>query len=232
MKNNIFKYTSRISFELSNLCNYADVHKKCPLNLVRDPIILPIRIVFDVLDTLKHNGFQGTIAYHTYNEPLIDPRLFKFIEYTHDVCPGCEIYICTNGFYLNQTLLDELIESGVSKIHVSAYSRSESKRLSKLKSNIPFDIEMVKLDDRLHLYDKKEKNIKKPCYAPLNEIIIAREGNISLCCLDWKRKHVYGNLHKQTFEDIMYSGILQTVYDRLSSGDRFIPLCKRCDWCR
>lgn len=229
---NILKYTNRVSIELSNLCNYADIHKKCPLNLVTEPTILPAKIVYGVLDTLKHNDFQGIIAYHTYNEPLIDPRLFKFIEYTHDACPKSEIYICTNGFYLNQILLDELVDSGVSKIHVSAYSKSEFKRLSKLKSSISFDVEMMKLDDRLHLYETKENNTKNPCYAPLNEIIIAREGCISLCCLDWQRLYTYGNLYEQTLEEVIRSGELHAVYKRLSKGERFLPICKKCGWSR
>lgn len=229
---NILKYTSRVSIELSNLCNYAEIHKKCPLHDVTEPTILPTKIVFNVLDTLKSNDFQGTIAFHTYNEPLMDPRLFKFIEYAHDVCPKSEIYICTNGYYLNQILLDELINIGVSKIHVSAYSKSEFKRLSKLKSNISFSVEMMKLDDRLHLYETKENNRKKPCYAPLNEIIIAREGCISLCCLDWQRLYTYGNLYKQTLEEVIRSGELHAVYKKLSKGERFLPICKKCGWSR
>lgn len=229
---NIFKYTSRISIELSNLCNYAEIHKKCPLNLVTEPTILPAKIVLSVLDNLKRNDFKGIIAFHTYNEPLIDPRLFKFIEYAHNVCPDNEIYICTNGFYLNQTLLDELVDSGVSKVQVSAYSKMEFKRLSKLKSSISFNVGMQELDDRLHLYERKENNTTKPCYAPLNEIIIAREGCISLCCLDWQRLHTYGNLYEQTLEEIIRAGELHAVYNRLSKGDRFLPICNKCGWSR
>ena len=229
---NILEYTSRVSIELSNLCNYAEIHKKCPLNLVTEPTILPAKIVFDVLDTLKHNNFQGTIAYHTYNEPLIDPRLFKFIEYAHAACPKSEIYICTNGYYLNQILLNELVDSGVSKIAISAYSKSEYKRLSKLKSSMPLHVELMKLDDRLHLYESEDNNTKKPCYAPLNEIIIAREGCICLCCLDWKRQYTFGNLYEQTLKDIILSGELHAVYKKLIKGERFLPICKKCGWSR
>ena len=31
--------------------------------------------------TLANNGFEGTVCFHIYNEPLIDPRLFYIIEY-------------------------------------------------------------------------------------------------------------------------------------------------------
>ena len=115
----MFEHTSRISIELSNLCNYARIHKKCPLNLVETPVILPAKIVFDVLETLERYNFQGIIAFHTYNEPLIDPRLFQFIEFARKACPHSDIFILTNGYYLTQTLADELVDSGVSKIIIS-----------------------------------------------------------------------------------------------------------------
>ena len=232
MDDDIFKHTSRVSIELSNLCNYAGIHKKCPLHLVDEPIILPAKIVFDVLETLGCHNFRGTIAFHTYSEPLLDPRLFKFIEFARKACSHSEVYICTNGYYLDQTLAEELVDSGVSKIRVSAYFRSELERLSKVKLSIPFSVELTQLDDRLHLYEAEENDTRKPCFAPLNEIIVAREGCISLCCLDWRRLYAFGNLGKQTFEEVMRSGELQVVYERLSRGDRFLPLCKRCGWSR
>lgn len=224
----MFSHTKRISLELSNSCPYAGIHKKCPLSLVDEPVILPAEIVYDVLVTLGRHSFRGIIAFHTYNEPLVDPRLFQFIEFARKICPHSDLFIFTNGCYLNQTLADELVSSGVSRIRVSAYSRSELKRLSKIKLDITFSIKLEKLDDRLHLYEAEERLSSKPCFAPLNEIIIAREGCITLCCLDWKRLYTFGDLRKQTFEEVVQSGELQAVYAKLSKGDRFLPLCKRC----
>ncbi len=224
--------TSRVSIELSNLCNYASWHKKCPLHNIRDPVILPARIVRSVLSTLGEYNFQGVIAFHTYNEPLIDPRLFQFIDTARRECPRSSVHICSNGFYLTQTLAEELVAVGTASIRVSAYTRDEEERLSKIRVRIPYVVAFTKLDDRLALYDRPEKQSCKPCGAPLNEIIVGCDGRISLCCLDWRRDHSFGDLHVQAFEDILRSGELQRVYERLSKGDRFLPLCKRCDWTR
>lgn len=228
----LFKYTNRISIELSNLCNYAAVHKKCPLNVVKDAKILPARIVFGVFQTLERHKFTGVISFHTYNEPLIDPRLVKFIEGARESCPDTDIYICTNGYYLDQNLAEELVESGVSSIRVSAYTKSEFERLSKIHLNVPYKVELTPLDNRLNLYDACENDTRKPCLAPLNEIIITRDGHISLCCLDWKRIYSFGDLYTQSMEDILKSGKLHAVYERLRNGDRFLDLCKRCGWSR
>jgi len=228
----LFKNTIRVSFELSNLCNYSFIHKKCPLFLEKRPTILPSTIVYSVLDSLHGLKFKGEIAFHTYNEPLIDPRLFQFISYARRSCPRSNIYICSNGFYLDQTLADELVAVGVSEIRISAYSDKEFERLGKMKLTIPFKVERQILDNRLNQYIGGIKNSSKPCFAPLNEICISRDGKIVLCCLDWKKEYVFGDLHKEPLETILKKDKVIETYDRLSKGDRFLELCKRCDWTR
>jgi 2-deoxy-scyllo-inosamine dehydrogenase (SAM-dependent) len=231
-ESDLFKYTNRVSIELSNLCNYSMMHKKCPINKIKKPIILPSKIVYSVINTLKRYSFSGQIAFHTYNEPLIDPRLFKFIEVAKESCPSCKIYICTNGYYLDQVMAEELSSIGVTEIHVSAYSDREMERLSKINVNIPFSTERMKLDERLNFYETSEKFIFKPCHAPLSEIIVTRKGKISLCCLDWKRKYLFGDLHYQNLEEILRKGKLHSLYAKLSKGERNLYLCRRCGWVR
>jgi sulfatase maturation enzyme AslB (radical SAM superfamily) len=158
--------------------------------------------------------------------------LFKFIEVAKKSCPSGEVYICTNGYYLDQVMAEELANIGVSKINVSVYSDSEMKRLSKIKVNIPLSTERMRLDDRLNFYDNSEKDKFEPCYAPLNEIIITRDGKISLCCLDWKRKYIFGDLHYQKLEEILMEGNMHSFYFKLSKGERFLSLCRRCGWAR
>lgn len=232
IRKNPLVFTHRVCFELSNLCNYAKMHKKCPLNLAGEPEILQSKIVFDGLDFLARFNFQGRISFNNYNEPLIDPRLFMFIKYARSACPNSNIYICTNGYHLTQTLANELVAAGISSIYVSGYSQSELDRLSKIQLNIPYEIEPMRLDDTLKAYERPETNSKKPCFAPLNEIIITSDAQMTLCCLDWRRLYSFGNLREQTLEEIIMSNEVQTVYQRLSKGYRILAICKRCDWIR
>ena len=227
--NELFKYTNYIYFELSNMCNLSHYHKECPLSLEKNKIILPSKIVLETLDVLNKFNFNGTIAFHNYNEPLIDPRLIKFIEYSRKSCPNSKIYFSTNGIFLNQIILDELIESGLTNIHISAYSNKEYERLSKLHYSIYNIIsKQTLIKDHLEIYDKPILNRKQPCFAPLNQIIISRSGNILLCCRDWKRNHTFGDLFKEKLDNILRKGDLHRVYYKLSSGDRYLDLCSRC----
>ena len=84
--NNIF-LVNRVSFQLSNLCNYTDIHKACPLSLCRGKEILPSTVVHKTIDELAEFDYSGLIGFHIYNEPMIDPRLFLFISYAKKRLP-------------------------------------------------------------------------------------------------------------------------------------------------
>jgi len=222
----------RISIELSNLCNFAPVHKKCPLHIAANPTILPGKIVYRVLDSVASWEYKGKIAFHTYNEPGIDPRLFMFIAYAKEKCPDSYIAIMTNGYYLDENLLSEYMAIGVNEIFLSAYSNKDYERFISYKSKIKTTILKPVLDDRLNIYNRKELSLSKPCLAPYNELMITREGYVGLCCLDWQREQVFGNLNSQSLEDVLNSEKMQSAYENLSNGKRLDNICKRCDWSR
>jgi FkbM family methyltransferase len=229
----LFQYTHHVYLELSNLCNYAHLHKACPVaQLAQNKDILPSQIVEDVLDTLHRYGFRGRIGFHTYNEPLMDPRLTQFTRRARQACPDSEIYICTNGYYLDQTMAEELVQTGVNHIHVSAYSDSEQRRLEAIRVPVQYHVDRMTLDKRMDAYDKPETDDNRPCYSPLYQIIVTAAGRISLCCMDWKRQHCFGDLHKQSFEQAMKDPAMWSLYEQLSKGDRRLSLCKRCQFVR
>jgi MoaA/NifB/PqqE/SkfB family radical SAM enzyme len=140
--------------------------------------------------------------------------------------------ILTNGTALDQQMLNEIAEVGIRFVRVSCYSEKESERLEGLKKPkkmLKYSFMHPTLDDRLCHYKREPLDLKIPCYAPLYEIMVACEGFVALCCFDWKRHVKFGNLHKKDLEDVISNGRLRKVYARLSQGDRYLPLCRRCD---
>lgn len=226
------KHTHNVVLELSNRCILAPLHKKCPLNLAGStPIVLPTAIIEDVIETLAKHQFVGVIDFSNYNEPLIDPRLFDLAKGISKKLPSCRLRILTNGYYLDQTMLYELARAGINLVTVSCYSKRDYQRMAKLK--LPkilasFSFNMPELDDRLCHYERENRQLKVPCHAPLKQIVIACEGNVALCCFDWKRHVTFGSLHNQTFESVISNGKMHKVYSRLKTGDRYLPFCKTC----
>ena len=229
----LLNFTKRITIELSNICNLSKVHTKCPLNLETETIILPDHIVLKVLNFASSQKFAGRIAFHNYNEPLVDRRIEYFISTARQLCPKTDIYLCTNGTGLDQNYLDRLVNLGVTNMHISAYSQNDYDRFIQLKTPafIPV-VNLITLDDTLEAYTRPYTHSTAPCFAPLSELIISRDATVVLCCLDWKREYVFGNLNIHSLEEILRFEIIREVYEHLSHGYRLFDICKRCNWTR
>lgn len=228
----LFAYTDRVTIQLSNICNMAHLHKECPLSRAKEKITLPKKIVYHVIDILKKYGYKKLVSFHSYSEPLIDPRLQAFIEYIKRECPEAKPFVCTNGFMLTQEILDDLTESGLAAIRLSAYSQAEFQRMKTLNYKIPHRFSHYPTTgwlNRSSVYNRQQINLKKPCHSPLVDLRIMCDGKISLCCVDYENRYIFGSLHEKSLEDILLSGELHRTYKRLSSGDRFLDICKRCN---
>ena len=230
-----------IFFELSNICNYSYLHKACPLHVVKNKATIPTYIVKKTIDELGEINYSGVIAFHCYNEPLIDPRLFYLTRYAKDICNNAIIRITTNGFYLTQELSKELYNFGVGQLIVSIYSTAEKERIkllfnSEMIKNYKIEISMQdmihRLDGRRDIYTREPISCSLPCYSLTSEIIIRHTGDVCLCCLDFDSKFVYGNLAIAPLKDILVSESVKAVQSKLSTGERFLEICKRCNWQR
>jgi radical SAM protein with 4Fe4S-binding SPASM domain len=65
-----------------------------------------------------------------------------------------------------------------------------------------------------------------------NEMIhITHNGDAALCCMDWRREIILGNLNQDTIQTIWNSekriGIERMVSGKIPSPENFI--CKRCE---
>ena len=238
---NPFKYTTTVSFELSNLCSYAWYHKKCPLSLqYSSPFllkdgqkVLSARIVRRVLRALGKYKYGGEINFHGYSEPLEDPRHISFVKYAREQCPKAFIYDYTNGRFFNKTVADELAEAGSNCLIVGLYGSPEEMeiqeaRILEVESPLQIKIKRMFLDDRLECYTRGEVNSEKPCDAPLGDVSITKDGEVRLCCYDWASKFTFGSLYEQTLPEILLSKEAQTTFKRLQRGQRFLDVCKRC----
>lgn len=247
----VLNETMSVQMELSNLCNMAVFHKKCfaHYSLIRkEKIIMPRSIVFDILETLERYDWGGSdkeIKFHEYNEPLIDPRLFQFVVEARKCLPTTNIMIWTNGFYLNTTLLCELVEAGVNRIRLTAYEKSDILRFNGMKNRLSYALEhgeivssmpvyfqispREQLDDRLSILDRKEQENKIPCYA-LKSISLRANGRVSLCCMDYDTTN-FMSTYKGNFEYMLSEGAGYRLARKrdLENGIRWYNICKRCD---
>lgn len=234
----LFGCITEVAIMLSNLCNYASIHQKCPASCVREKQILPSRTVYKILDELAANNFNGTICFHIYNEPLIDPRLFLFIQYVKKVMPGSRVRIYSNGYYLDQIMADELYEIGTDILVTTGYGTNEYHRLINLntETGIAFSVLYGILDDRIDYYTKRNTTYvvsNSICDTYLYQIPIYSNGDIGTCCLDYKHPYGLGNITEHSLEKCLNNSRIIDFQLKLLKGDRTnFPICTNCFWKR
>ena len=228
---------TRVTLQLSNLCNYTHLHELCPTSVYTEKEILPAAVVWDVIDTLAECDFNRgkTVAWHVYNEPLLDPRLALFTKYARKHLSLIDILVFTNGWYLNDTLCGDLIDCGVTTFFLSAYTDADADRFRALQETYK-DRVAIKIG-RWHslkpwiLHGKPRETTKgAPCAAPLRDLTIRASGHIGMCCLDWKETWTAGNVKELGFARAMAENYekITSLYAELKSGYRSQEFCRIC----
>lgn len=226
------KCITEVAIELSNLCNYACFHKKCPASKIDEKIIMPLSDIKEIIEQLVRMDFKGTICFQIYNEPLIDPRLFLIIEYVKKKLADVKVLLYTNGYYLTNSLVKD-IQSGFGDIIVAtAYGEEEFIRLINLNISIPYYVLWGNLDNRL-LWQKELKKSKcnVPCISLFSQLPIWANGDVGLCCIDCFQKAVLGNIREVSLQEIINDIEIRKYMESLLQGRRQeVKYCSICEW--
>lgn len=230
--------TESVVIGLSNFCNLAPFHKKCPLHLqwssplcVVEPVVLSTQVVMHVLNTLAEWDYTKDIGFSIYNEPLLDPRLCHFVYTAKTTVPRAQVSIWTNGIFLTRGLVEELHELGVSQFVISPYQ--DHGELTRRFQDLPYvTFTSGVLDDRLALYAQDAQKNGRPCGAPFRQIVVNCHGDVCLCCMDWKWTRTFGNLYVETLSQVLRKPEMWEVRDRLALGRRDEDPCQRCRYTR
>jgi radical SAM protein with 4Fe4S-binding SPASM domain len=66
------------------------------------------------------------------------------------------------------------------------------------------------------------------CFVPLEATTILANGDLLLCCSDWARASVYGNVSRQSIHEIWHSPALSDIRREAILEKFDHPICKRC----
>lgn len=229
---NYLSETSLLSFEVTKFCNMMKEHDKCPVNCReyknRDFHLDEKSIVNTIKEAIKM-GFSGLVAFHYYNEPLLEKELILRII---NQVPEARYLLWTNALLLNRKVEENDFLLKFSKVNITCYNVEDMPFFTDL-SNYYGNIEIFdwELDDRLEIYEKdKDNNLS--CKRPLFEIPIDYHGNIHLCCMDWKNEYQIGNIFIDSFTNIIkgkkYQNLLKECQGRRFSENCPV-ICKKCD---
>ena len=75
-----------------------------------------------------------------------------------------------------------------------------------------------------------QEPIRESCRRPFNQLYVHYNGNVVLCCCDWKGEVIFGNLMRDSLVEV-YSGPVATKYrENLARKNRKMKLCEVCNY--
>lgn len=239
---------NNIEIETVNRCN--GTCSFCPVNKNQDPREykkMPKELFEKIIKELKEINYDGAIALHSNNEPLLDKEIYNYAEYAIKELPNSYIYLYTNGTLLTIDKFLDLIEN-LDLMVIDNYN-DNIQLIEPVKEIFDYCIQHPELKKKV-LIDLRLQNqiltsrggqsdnrneiltLKSSCLLPFNKIVVQPDGKVPLCCCDPFGKVILGDLNTAKLVDI-WNGkkakeIREILYKKENSRKN-LELCKQCD---
>ena len=184
-------------------------------------------------------NFAGRVSFHFFGEPLLDKRIVEIVKKTREALPFAQLRFSTNGDYLNERKLIELIEAGIDKLSVTNYENEPNLELEDLSNRYKKYIiyrGLTSTSDKIRSrsdMNLKAENPKRdmPCYRPSNQLVLNWQGSSVLCCNDFYVKHSFGSLGENSINEIWFNKDFNEMRKVLKKpgGRQEYKFCEKCD---
>lgn len=242
-QNNNFPPFSQVLIETRTDCNKRCSF--CPQSFYKRTVeSMKWTVYKKIIDSLAEIGFAGRIALLVSNEPLLEHRLLKMIKYAKKQSPRFFLDITTNGVLLSIAKLDELFSAGLDNININDYRSDREIEPDKISNNLIEIVENFRSNPKV-TYNARSSNELLPNYAgvipqdynaqdygfcnfPFRKLVFSVNGDVLLCCNDFKQETNFGSIISDSILSIWNSPKLNAF--RLSLlDDKRIGLCKNCN---
>ena len=224
------KIKNRGLFDSIEIETTTECNRKCSFcpnsKYDRGNHLMDENIYYTLIDSLKLHNFKGSLSPHFYGEPLLDPRLPKFLRYTRNNLKKCLIKIHTNGDFLDKDMLD-ILAPYVDVFVVSIYD--DEPKIEENK-NITFKkLDGIDISNRGGVISNKE-SVYHPvrCFLPMSHLVIDWKGNVILCCHDYFSSAVFGNIKFDDVYDIWSKPFFSKARSNIANGIFDFDICKKC----
>ena len=123
MDNKRFAYNrlQNVEIEISSLCNRHCIY--CPRRDVkRDRALFPMDTFKKIMYELKEIDYDGAVAFHQYNEPLLEyDYLCECINAAKEINPKVRLELYTNGDLLTDKKFKTLKKLGINRMVVTCH---------------------------------------------------------------------------------------------------------------
>ena len=216
-----------LSFEIGRTCNLAAAHPWCPVNVATrhsgpDGILDGEILAF--AESAKGAGFGGLVAFHYYNEPMLQlPRVVGLAVALREML-GLYCGLWTNGELIDPAALEWV--NAFDKVWITDHNPARKGFYQSLVLKFPGTVHRKSggHDDRLAVAAAPGRK-PRPCWRPtITEMIVDNAGDVHLCCTDWPGETKIGNIRQQ-----LHDGILSRWQEAAAGASAgTLPVCGKC----
>lgn len=200
---------------------------------------LSMEKIKQAIDELASINYAGRVSFHFFGEPLLDKRIVQIVKETRLALPFAQLRFSTNGDYLDEKKLIELVDAGIDKLSVTNYENEPNLALEDLsKRYAQFIIYRGLTSTSPEIRSRSDMNLKTdnpkrnmPCYRPSNQLVLNWQGASVLCCNDFYVKHSFGSLGKNSIKEIWFNKDFIEMRNVLKKpgGRQEYKFCEKCD---
>ena len=240
-----FPLFTNIEIETINRCNGKCSF--CNVNVMVDP--RPFRLMEEslfssIIEQLAFINYTGEIALYSNNEPLLDKRIFDFLELATERLPNATHYMYTNGTLLTKEKFVKLMKY-LDYLIIDNYN--DNLQLIKPVQDIYKLIESRKYSNRVIILLRKQnellcnragstdnreitpRKISSSCMYPFQQMVVRPDGKVSLCCNDSLGQMTLGDLTINSVTDVWNNEKFTQIRGAMAYGRNNINLCANCD---
>ncbi len=196
-----------------------------------------------ILDDLENIGYKGAISLSFYGEPLADKRIFGFIKEIKKRFKSSMVGFPTNADLLTPGIFKELLKLKIGYMVISQHDPEPSKNIEYVKKFISSEewnkgsrkpkIIFKRVCSGSDFLTDRAKSLKiktrfNQFYCNPNLMIIRADGTVNLCCNDYYNEVVFGNVNRESIEEIWNSPKFRKVRSMIRRGDFSLGICRRC----
>ena len=213
--------------------------KFCPNSYLPQTMNLMSKdLYYKIIDELAELGYSKRVSPYLMNESLLDKRLGELISYTRKKLSKARIMVSTNGTLLTKKVANELIKRGMNDFIVSCYSKEVYKKVINFGMREIEAIAFYTMDLSKKYYNRggnvrvgPKCPIIKPCFRPMKQMYIDASGKAVICCSDYKKEVVMGDVNKERLVDIWNNKKYEEYRMYLKIGQRQgLKLCETCNY--
>jgi len=222
--------TQYVIFEASIACQFAGVHRACPISDPRrwpggaPPEPMPDALIVQTAVALyRDHGFTGMIGWHYYGEPaMARDRILGLMDAIEAAWPAARFTLWTNG-------LDGDAEwfRRFAQIVVSDYGLDHERREAIHRAAPWAILRRSTLDARRTAVGPDAD--ATPCARMFAEMIFDYGGAVHCCCYDWRGQAELGRLGDGALDELIRRWrIARAAMVRGAHGSAAPPCCRRC----